>query len=479
MKMFIYFLKKTIRDRSFVFWTLMFPLALMTCFKFAFSNIYSANAEFDPVKAVYVNEDDISIEELLLQFLSENGLDDVAKEIFSAESLSEIRDLYVDGKYDVIMDNFEKGIYNEEEIREELDSIVSKYAEDDLLDNINISDEMLEKLDILSYGIIFNLVADNSDCFELSSMNTLDEARQALLNDEAKIIFIVKDKDVRIEMSKEYSTIDANVATAFLTTYKTEYQIIREMLLEMDFENVSDTDTDIKAQFDETFGNEYSMKEIAKQKADIYGAEPDPFNWYYYSTIVMGIMFNILTGIGIVRDAQADISTGAMRISLSSTKKSKLLLSMFLSRFVLCFAITVIQIIVANYVFEIPMGRRIPELILFVSVANLFALSVGQMCGLFFKGRVSDRENKANALLMTSVFLSGEMVNVLPGIFAVKAPWINAVNPATILNFAFYKLVYYEQLDSFYLNMVKIAAVTVVFLCISIIRMRRQKYASV
>ena len=36
--------------------------------------------------------------------------------------------------------------------------------------------------------------------------------------------------------------------------------------------------------------------------------------------------------------------------------------------------------------------------------------------GLFMKGSLSQRENKATGIVMVSVFLSGEMVSNLPGI---------------------------------------------------------------
>ena len=37
--MFKYFLKERLRNRLFIFWSMIFPLALMTCFKVAFGNL--------------------------------------------------------------------------------------------------------------------------------------------------------------------------------------------------------------------------------------------------------------------------------------------------------------------------------------------------------------------------------------------------------------------------------------------------------
>lgn len=485
--MFAYFLKKTLRNRSFVFWTVIFPIALMSCFKVAFSNIYSSTSEFDSVDAIYVCEDSISVNELITEFVNDNNLDELFNSFIEDVEMAEIKKLWETGNYELIQSKFDDGTFSEDEISEKINSIIEEYkaksavSSDSFLENIVISDELSEKLDTFSYGLIFRMIADGSDCFNLSTKDNLQEARLSLKNGDAKMILIVKDKDVRIELSEEYSEMDANIATSFLATYKTEYQVMREMLFTTDLEELFNADNgeEIGDKLNESFGNDFSMKEITKEKPDIYDETPDPFNWYYYSTIVMGIMFNIITGIGIVADAQADVSTGAMRISLSSSKKSSLVISMFFARFVMCFVITFIQIMVANLAFGIPIGKRFFELLVFDAAANFFALSVGLICGLFFKGKVSERENKANALLMTSVFISGEMINVLPAVIQQNAPFINEINPATVLNFTFYKLVYYGNLTSFYINIVKIVLVSILCIAISIMRMRRQKYASI
>ena len=109
----------------------------------------------------------------------------------------------------------------------------------------------------------------------------------------------------------------------------------------------------------------------------------------------------------------------------------------------------------------------------------MFSLSMGEMFGLFFKGSITTRGNKGTALIMSSVFLSGEMIASLPGLIERYIPVINDINPATVLNMALYRLVYYEDLSTFYLEIVKIVLVTVIFLGIATMRLRRQKYASV
>ena len=80
---------------------------------------------------------------------------------------------------------------------------------------------------------------------------------------------------------------------------------------------------------------------------------------------------------------------------------------------------------------------------------------------------------------MTSVFLSGEMVGVLPGLFEQYCPIINDINPATVMNMTFYNLTVGNSVSGFYLNITKIIAVAALLLVVGALVLRREKYASV
>ena len=165
-------------------------------------------------------------------------------------------------------------------------------------------------------------------------------------------------------------------------------------------------------------------------------------------------------------------------LSAFPKKKWKILLSAFMARYALSCAITFFALTVMNRFFDVPLGNRFPHIILFVLVGNLFAMSLGCMFGLFTKGDENQRDNKATALIMISVFLSGEMIVQLPGLLEKFCPIVNRINPATIMNFAFFRLVNYPTLNGFWMNMIKISLATVVFMMISILKLRREKYAA-
>ncbi len=129
-------------------------------------------------------------------------------------------------------------------------------------------------------------------------------------------------------------------------------------------------------------------------------------------------------------------------------------------------------------IFNVDMGSDPLKLILFTIAANIFSISFGIVCGLIFKGTLENRANKTTAVLMLSVFLSGEMINTLPGTIEKVCPIINDINPATVMNLAFYRMALFDQPLDFYTNMAKIVGASIVFIIIGTIILRREKYAS-
>lgn len=383
--MFKYSLKKTLSNKMFIFWSLIFPVSLMYFFHLAFGGLYDIENRIDVRDAAVIYEADN-------EFASYFGA---------------------------------------------------------VLDEISEGDEA-----------ILNLV-DEED--EQTILRMVSEG-------EISGVFIVKEDTIEIAVEPKYNSNDSMILKTIADYYVREYDLIRDAVLTGDQGAVNSIIDGMSAEVD-----------YMSEEQGVFAEKTDPYNWYYYSTIVMGILFQAMAGINMVAELQADVGERkvAMRTSVSPVSKLKLIITAFLSRLVVSLCISTFSIICMNKLFEVPVGNRLPQLILFILAANMFALSMGEMFGLFFKGSVSTRGNKGTALIMTSVFISGEMIATLPGLIERYVPVINDINPATVLNMALYRLVYYEDLTTFYIEIVKIILITVVFLGIATMRLRRQKYASV
>ena len=303
--------------------------------------------------------------------------------------------------------------------------------------------------------------------FVLEDVDSLEDAKAKLAEEEAEIIFVVSDGDIEVYLQENHSVTSAAVAGSVADSYMQRYTLIadayeRDPALAMEL--IEDASEDVT----------YTVSQ-----KNFFAADPNPYSWYFLSTLVMGILFMAMMGISMVGDLRADVSAEAMRYSVSPARKGQMVIVSFLARLIPGIAIVVVQLIVMKNVFGIYLGNDYFKLALFIVSAVMFSISFGVICGLCFKGNVTQRGNKATSLIMISVFLSGEMIAQLPGIFERYFPIFNKINPATILNMALFKLTIGNSAEGFFLNIAEIIALTVIFLAIGIAVLRREKYASV
>ena len=303
--------------------------------------------------------------------------------------------------------------------------------------------------------------------FDLTEMTDRDEATKLIRSGEYVILFIAGDNDIEVYLSEDHSTTSGVLARSMADTYKSNFKLISDAYM-----TAPDKADEIIKGLQENF--EYTEVDMGA-----FSGDPNPYIWYFFSTLVMGMFFNAMTGVNLVSELKADVSSDAARLSLSPASKTKMVWCAFAARLIPALVISAIHLTVMRLAFKVPLGNNVFRLILFVVAADIFAISFGVICGLIFKGSTETRENRTTAVLMCSVFLSGEMVMQLPGIIEKSCPIINDINPATVMNMAFYRMAMYNDAFDFYMNMGKLIAASVIFLTIGALVLRREKYASV
>lgn len=385
--MFNYFLKLRLRNKAFVFWCLVFPLALMTCFKIAFGNL-TTNQDIDTKEVAVIYENESS--------------------------------MYANGFSELINNLTEEGANG-----------------DDAL-------------------------------FHLNPFSTEDEVRDALINGDLDLAFKVYDDKVETLLPKAYTDTACAVGKAVANSYMNNYDMIATA-----FET-----NPMQAQaLLNNIGEDLDF--VNAKESDFVDESPNPYIWYFYSSLVMGIFFNANNGTEIISEIKADASAEGVRVSVSSKEKYKLIAASYGACLLVAVIINIIQLLIMKYIFEVPMGGSILKLACFIISTNLFAIAFGIVCACLFKGSKDSRANKTTSIIMASVFLSGEMIAQLPGMLEKSAPIINDINPATVMNMALFRLAYSTGDFDFYINMIKIVIMAIICLVASVIILRREKYASV
>ncbi len=303
--------------------------------------------------------------------------------------------------------------------------------------------------------------------FDMVDAGDREDATDILKKGGAEVLFVAGESDIEVYLAESHTETAGMVAKTVADTYKSNFRLISEAYMT----------SPGKAQ--EMIDNLASKTQFTELDMGMFSDEPNPYAWYFYSTLVMGLFFTAMSGVNLVGDLKADVSEEAARLSLSPSSKSRMIWYAFIARLIPSAVISMIHLAFMRLVFNISLGDNIFRLILFVVICDVFAISFGVICALIFKGSVDARGNKTTGVLMISVFLSGEMVMQLPGLIEQYCPIINDINPATVMNMAFYRMALYNDPFDFYMNMGKLVIASVVFLTIGVLVLRREKYASV
>jgi hypothetical protein len=198
---------------------------------------------------------------------------------------------------------------------------------------------------------------------ELIETASQEEAEKKILDKELEVLFLVngEKENIEVKVGDGANMTTLMVARSITESYRRNYTIMKDAAM---------TAPDKIEAVMESITNSVS---VMKPKSTYLGDNENSaivYLWYFYSTIVMGMFFNVTAGINTVFDIQGNLSGYGMRTSVSPKKKSKILLSAFLARYVLSCAITFFALTVMNRFFDVPLGNRFPHIILFVLLSR-------------------------------------------------------------------------------------------------------------
>ncbi|MCR5617382.1 MAG: ABC transporter permease [Clostridiales bacterium] len=289
------------------------------------------------------------------------------------------------------------------------------------------------------------------------------EASAGLDNGDYDFYYVVGDEDITVHLGEKYGVATGMIAREIADTYKFNMDIINECLK---------TDPAKIGEITESLGNRLDY--IAMEKEE----EADVYMWYYVSTLVMGILFDYALGLRVLATVRADVAGSAMRVALSSSSKTRMVVYCLFAQLVSSLAKTAVHLLFMQFVIGIDIASKAGIIAIAIVATTVFSICLGILLGMFFKGDVQSRENKTLGFVMLSVFISGEMIVSLPGYIEKYAPVINRINPATIFNKIFYRILLCENKGDLAMNLLILTIASLVMLTASIIILRRETYAS-
>ena len=335
-------------------------------------------------------------------------------------------------------------VYETEELFEAVPVTVIETSSNELfmeiLDSLSTGDDKLLDLHVLS---------------EEEALTALEE------NEINGIIYV--DKDISLKVSK--NGYEETVLKVFLEQYVQTQSLIEEV--------VAKDPSKIQAAVDTLSADTKYYTEISTSDGN-----QNIYVTYFYAVLAMSCLFAAFNGLDRTFKIQADISALGQRRAVAPTKKMIVIFSEFLAGETVQFAVELSTLFYMSQILGIDFGNKYPAIILLLFLGSSFGMALGIFIGALPK---LSEGSKLGITITTCMFFSVLADLCVAGLrdkIEHVAPIINKLNPAALIVDSFYSLNVFDTYNRFFQNMVLLGIFTLILCVLSILMIRRNRYAS-
>jgi len=342
--------------------------------------------------------------------------------------------------------------------------------------------EMLEVFDI---GIVNNEEFNNNEIFkntfhELGSDSkeklfnisyvTKEESEKLLEEDKIKGYLLIENNEPKIitKSNGVYETILKYVVDEINETSKIISIITEEEIKKgvIDYEKIKNRVEELLTQ------EENLLNDISKNNMSYMMVE-------FYTLIAMTALYGGVIVATSMNHTLPNMSSVGKRVSISPLKKGSLVLSSILASLVIELIGVFLLLTFCLLVLKIDFGNNLLLILLLSFMGTLAGLSLGLIVSVTVKTNENTLVGIIIAISMAFSILSGMTGVTLKYVIDKNFPIINLLNPANMITDGFYSLYYYDTLERFNGNILSLLIFSFIFITLSSIILRRQKYDSI
>lgn len=291
-----------------------------------------------------------------------------------------------------------------------------------------------------------------------------EKAEKELLANNIAGYYTISEEDISLTVNQQ--TIQQNVLDSFMNQFLQN----KTTLCTLQKEDPALFASSITKNIGQTT-NYISVKKTTASKGSSK-------SFYFFTLIGMSCMFGMFWGISNANDEQANQSANGIRLSMTPKNKLFIVLSNLASSFTL-FILEIFFILgFCHFVYDVDFGDRWLLILLTCTITAIVALSLGVLFGNVLKVPLNQKISLAVTFQMTCSFLAGMMSPDIKLLVNQHVPWLNAINPVNLVSEALYKLYYYQNIDSFYPNLLSLGVLALIFITASVLYERRVQYVS-
>ena len=183
-------------------------------------------------------------------------------------------------------------------------------------------------------------------------------------------------------------------------------------------------------------------------------------------------------GTNMVTENEANYSMQALRATLSPIPKYKRFFASFVSWSMPSLAIMYLLIFIF-YQNGVPLGLDWLRIILVITLGVFVGLLLGTALASVLKAKASVLTAATISLPLVFGALSGMMAQELKVFINDTVPWLNKINPVSLISDAIYFLNNYPTLKQYNQNIMILTAYIVVLMAITLIALRRTDYENI
>ena len=288
------------------------------------------------------------------------------------------------------------------------------------------------------------------------------EARRLLEDGAVAGVITVGDS---VELIVRQSGIEQSILKAILDEYAHTYATITGILEEHPADPAG-------------LLREIGQRRSYTQQISFSSAEPDTVLNVFYALIAMTCLYGGFWGLRNTTDVQADLSPQGARRSVAPTHKLSVVLCDLAAALTIGLAEVAVLLAYLAVVLRVSFGNQVSYALLTCLTGCIAGVSLGVFIGTFAR----KGEDVKTAILigssMTMSFLAGLMIVNMKDIIARRAPFLSYINPATLITDAFYSLYVFDNHRRFFLNVGLLILISSVMCILSVLRLRRDRYAS-
>ena len=306
---------------------------------------------------------------------------------------------------------------------------------------------VINKLETKSSGTFFAdfLDAMNGSVLDIQDVKNEKDAKKKLENDEIFGIYYVKETP---SLTITKNGVSQSILTSLLNTYNQNAYLFKE-IARTHPERLTDAVASLQ-----TNGSFITEKSVG-------GKTLNPTVLYFFALIAYACMSGAYLSIEAVRDTQANLSPLGARRSITPYRNV-----MILTFYV-------------NYILDIDLGNNYLAILATNFMGSLIGICLGLMIGCIGKLTFSAKIGICTSTTLLTGFLSGLMFGNMKDVIEQNAPILNRINPAAVLSDAYYCISVYNDTLRYQRCMITLLIMSVLFLGIAFLGVRRERYDSI